>query len=128
MVDARQIGAVRERLDAEQRPFVRAAVHHRAHPAVGRAHQEDRRCADVGGLDVPGLGDLGLETEKIPGWAAEDQVVFARVDRGVGEDGIGNPPVAFFGPGEQSLGAAQTKGASAVSIPNSPSDFARTRP
>jgi hypothetical protein len=59
-----------------------AAIDQSVDCPVRVAIHDDWGVTDIGGAEIAGVGDLGLEPEKIPGRAAKDPLLLALVGSG----------------------------------------------
>src|SRR5689334_20221230 len=75
-----------------------AAVLERVHRPVLVARDDDRHFAEARAAISVGAGQLRFQAQEIPGGAAEDALLLARVEFLVGIDPVGHPREALAGP------------------------------
>ena len=77
---------------------MRATVHEGTRLSARIAGDDDRRIAEMGGLEIAGIGQFRFEREEVPDRAAEDPGLLARVDIRIVIDLVGGATIAFGGP------------------------------
>ena len=75
-----------------------AAVDEGLDQPVVVAIDDDRGLAEIGGAEIAGVGDFGLEREKAPGRPAEDRLLLAGVDFGVVIEAVRHPAIVMRRP------------------------------
>jgi len=98
VINTVEVGRGAERFAADQIASVGAAVYDDMERPIGRTGQDDRRVADEGGFEVPGLGHLGFQADVMPGTPPEDSLLLERIEFRVGVDPVRGTPVALAGP------------------------------
>ena len=100
MIHTRMGHPVAAQLSTHQRAPVGAAVDKGVQTAVLAARHHNRRIPDKAGLEIAGLGQLGLQADVIPHRTPENTLLLAFINGGVNEHLIRNVAVGLFGPGD----------------------------
>ena len=98
VIDAADLFDVAAPLQAQQIAAMRAAVDKGVDFALGVAGDDDRGLADRRGDVIPRIRDLGGQTQKIPGRALEDPLLFEPVLVGIGVEAERDLGQAIRGP------------------------------
>src|SRR5215472_1860853 len=83
MVDAGVLAGIAGNLAPDHGAAMGAAIDQSVDRAVRVTVHDDRGVADIGGSEIAGVRYLGFEPEKIPGRAAEDQLLFSPIRFGI---------------------------------------------
>src|SRR5262249_43485394 len=98
VVDADDIARLAALVEHEQRSAMRAAVLEGVKAAVLIASHHDRHRTEVRAAIGIGIGQLGFETEEMPGRPAKDARLLLLVDVAIRIDPVGYPGEPFRGP------------------------------